>query len=78
MIGFHGVPIYDVMVFVIYEVQRDDPFTRANSVAFSFFLSLFPSMLTVFTLAPFPLDIFSIWFPQLDDFNDILFDEITP
>lgn len=77
MIGFHGVPIYDVIVFVIHEVQRDDLFTRANSVAFSFFLSLFPTLLTVFTLLPFALSFFSIWFPQLDGFNETLFDEIS-
>ncbi len=75
-IGFHGVPLYDVLVFVVYEAQRDDLFTRANSIAFSFFLSLFPSILTIFTLAPFLLDIFTIWFPQLGNFNTILYEEI--
>lgn len=75
-IGFHGVPIYDVIIFVVNEVQRDDLFTRANSVAFSFFLSLFPSILTLFTLAPFALDLLVIWFPSLADFNNVLYDEI--
>lgn len=75
-IGFHGVPIYDVIFFVVNEVRRDDLFTRANSVAFSFFLSLFPSILTLFTLTPFMLDLLVIWFPSLSDFNDVLYDEI--
>lgn len=75
-IGFHGVPIYDVVVFVVNEVQRDDLFTRANSVAFSFFLSLFPSLLTIFTLLPFALDVLVVWFPSLATFNDVLYEEI--
>ena len=75
-IGFHGVPIYDVVVFVINESQRDDLFTRANSVAFSIFLALFPSILTLFTLVPFALEFLTIWFPALDDFNMTLYEEI--
>lgn len=75
-IGFHGVPIYDVVIFVINEVKRDDLFTRANSVAFSFFLSLFPSLLTIFTLLPFALDVLVVWFPSLTNFNDVLYEEI--
>ncbi len=76
LIGFHGVPIYDVIVFVVNEATRDDLFTRANSVAFSFFLSLFPSILTIFTLVPFALDFLSIWFPALENFNMTLYEEI--
>lgn len=76
-IGFHGVPIYDVVVFVFKEIQRDDLFTRANSVAFSFFLSLFPSLLTLFTLLPFALDILAAIYPSLADFNQTLDEEIS-
>ena len=76
-IGFHGVPIYDVVVFVIREVQRDDLFTRANSVAFSFFLSLFPSILTIFTLLPFALDVLVLWYPAIGNFNQTLDEEIS-
>ncbi|MEM9526165.1 MAG: YihY/virulence factor BrkB family protein [Bacteroidota bacterium] len=75
-IGFHGVPIYDVVVFVYNEIKRDDLFTRANSVAFSFVLSLFPSVLTLFTLLPFVLDLLVIWFPSLENFNVTLYEEI--
>ncbi len=75
-IGFQGVPIHDVIVFVIKEATRDDLFTRANSVAFSIFLSLFPSILTLFTLTPFVLDILTIWFPELSNFNMTLYEEI--
>ena len=37
--GFSGVPVYDVIGFIYQEAMRDDIITRANSVAFSFFLS---------------------------------------
>jgi membrane protein len=76
-IGFHGVPIYDVVVFVYNEVMRDDLFTRANSVAFSFFLSLFPTLLTIFTLLPFVFDVLLVWSPELEHFNSTLDEEIS-
>ncbi|MEO0732357.1 MAG: YihY/virulence factor BrkB family protein, partial [Bacteroidota bacterium] len=59
-----------------HEIMRDDLFTRAQSVAFSFFLSLFPSVLTLFTLLPFALDLLTIWFPSLANFNVTLYEEI--
>lgn len=76
-LGFQGVPIYDVAVFVYNEAMRDDLFTRANSVAFSFFLSLFPSLLTLFTLLPFVFDVAVRWYPELENFNATLDDEIS-
>lgn len=76
-IGFHGVPIYDVIVFVYHETRRDDLFTRANSVAFSFFLSLFPSLLTIFTLVPFAIDALEVWYPGLSNFHSTLDEEIS-
>lgn len=76
-IGFHGVPIYDVIVFVWHETMRDDLFTRANSVAFSFFLSLFPSLLTIFTLVPFALNALKKWYPGLKNFQSTLDEEIS-
>lgn len=48
--GFSGVPIYDVGQFLYKEVQQDDIVTRANSVAFSFFLSLFPFVIFLLPL----------------------------
>lgn len=76
-IGFHGVPIYDVVVFVYHETLRDDLFTRANSVAFSFFLSLFPSLLTIFTLVPFAMNALEVWYPSLSNFQSTLDEEIS-
>jgi len=50
--GFSGVPIYDVCSFVYKEAMRDDITTRANSIAFSFFIALFPAIIFLFTLLP--------------------------
>ena len=51
--GFFKVPIHDVVVFVSNEIRRFDLFIRANAIAYSFFLALFPSLITLFTLLPY-------------------------
>lgn len=51
--GFGGVPIYDVMLFILKEAQRDDITTRANSMAFSFFIAFFPAVIFLFTLTAY-------------------------
>jgi membrane protein len=51
--GFFSVPIYDVLVFIRNEIRRFALVTRANSMAFSFFLSLFPALIVLLTLLPF-------------------------
>lgn len=51
--GFRGISIWNVGDFLFREVRKDDPFMRANAVAFSFFLSLFPAIITFFTLLPY-------------------------
>ena len=56
--GFFKVPIYDVVVFILLELKRHALITRANAVAFSFFLSLFPLVLFAFTLIPYVLPYF--------------------
>ncbi len=50
--GFSGIPMYDVVSFIYQESMKDDIVTRANSVAFNFFLSLFPAIIFLFTLLP--------------------------
>lgn len=50
--GFKGVPIYDVLSFIVKEARKDDLTTRANSIAFSFFIALFPTIIFLFTLLP--------------------------
>ena len=57
--GFFNVPIYDVIDFILIEVKQFNLTMRANSMAFSFFLSLFPTILIVFTLIPYILPYFS-------------------
>lgn len=54
--GFSGVPVYDVISFIYKEAMKDDIVTRANSIAFNFFISLFPAIIFLFTLLPlFPV-----------------------
>lgn len=70
--GFYKVPLYDVIVFLYNEFRRDDLFTRANSMAFSFFLSLFPSLISIFTLLPYIRKYLLSFLPD----NGANFDEI--
>ncbi|MBI1225344.1 MAG: YihY family inner membrane protein [Bacteroidetes bacterium] len=51
--GFFGVPLYDVMVFLYNESKRITLFSRANAMAYSFFLSLFPAIIFLFTVATY-------------------------
>ncbi len=51
--GFFKVPLYDVVVFIYNEIKREALVTRANSMAFSFFLSLFPFIIALITLLPY-------------------------
>jgi membrane protein len=67
--GFKGIPIYDVVVFIINESMKDDIITRANSVAFNFFISLFPALIFLFTLLPL--------LPITADYIAILKDSMT-
>lgn len=50
--GFKGVSLYHVIRFIYKETVKDDILIRANSVAFSFFISIFPTIIFVFTLIP--------------------------
>ena len=50
--GFSGISLYDVTTFVIKEMQKDNLTTRANSISFSLFLSIFPAIIFLFTLLP--------------------------
>lgn len=51
--GFFGVPLYDVIVFLYNESKRITLFSRANAMAYSFFLSLFPAIIFLFTVATY-------------------------
>jgi membrane protein len=51
--GFNAIPIAVILKFVWKEILRDDIVTRSNSMAFSFFISLFPGMLVMLTMLPY-------------------------
>jgi len=52
--GFSGVSIHNVISFIYNEAMKEDNdiVTRSNSIAFNFFLSLFPLLIFLFTLLP--------------------------
>ena len=55
--GFNGIPIAIILKYVWMEILRDDIVTRSKSMAYSFFLSIFPALLVVLSLLPyFPMD----------------------
>lgn len=74
--GFFKVPISDVAVFIYREGQRRDLTTRANSMAFSFFLSLFPALIMLFTLLPLFQEYLLNYFLEHENFYEVLNREI--
>src|SRR5690554_8230941 len=57
--GFDGLPIYYVTKFFINGIQKGLIATKASSMAFKFFLALFPTVIFLLTLIPyFPIDNF--------------------
>lgn len=55
--GFKGLPIHDVLRLFIKGVYDGALDTRASSMAFKFFLALFPGIIFLFTLIPYlPID----------------------
>ena len=51
--GHRNLSLYNVLSFLLNEMQRDDIIQRSASVAFSLFVSLFPTLLVAFTIIPF-------------------------
>ncbi len=51
--GFDGMPLYDVIVFFIKGLMNGAITTRASSIAFKFFVALFPAIIFIFTLIPY-------------------------
>ncbi|MBP7184756.1 MAG: YihY/virulence factor BrkB family protein [Saprospiraceae bacterium] len=55
--GFSRVPIYTILKFINSELNKQAIMVRANAISFSLFLSLFPTILVLFSLiAYFPID----------------------
>lgn len=70
--GFEGMPLYDVSSFFLKGIQNGSITTRASSLAFKFFLAIFPSIIFLITLIPYI---------PIDDFQDqllILLRDILP
>lgn len=54
---FSGLTLYDIGYFFLVETQKSAVSTRADAVAFTFFLALFPAIIFFFSLIPFlPID----------------------
>ncbi len=51
--GFDKLSIYDLGYFFFIEIRQSAITTRAASVAFTFFLALFPAIIFVFSLIPY-------------------------
>jgi membrane protein len=59
--GFQGVSLNNVVRFLYTEVVRNPlVMTRANAIAFSFFMSLFPAFLVLFSLIPYAVGVLPI------------------
>jgi membrane protein len=77
--GFQGVSLNNVVRFLYLEVLRN-PFvmTRANAIAFSFFMSLFPAFLVLFSLIPYIISVLPIEKKQMLDLIHEAISEIMP
>lgn len=51
--GFHGKSIYHVSKFFFYGLFEEDLNLRASSLAFNFFIAIFPLIIFLFTLIPY-------------------------
>ena len=61
--GFKGMTLFEVGSFFIEGLEKGAITTRASSIAFNFFLALFPALIFFFTLIPYI---------PIDNFQDIL------
>jgi membrane protein len=62
--GLQRIPLYSLGTFILKELRNDRITTRANSMAFSFFLALFPTIIVLITLLAYT--------PLRDVFDDQL------
>ncbi|MCB0524097.1 MAG: YihY/virulence factor BrkB family protein [Saprospiraceae bacterium] len=77
--GLQRIPLYNILVFIKKELKEDAIVTRANSMAFSFFLAIFPAIIALFTLLPYtPLYNMKVKSNgHTAQFQDLLRDNIT-
>ena len=51
--GFHGKPLYDVLVYFVHGFSKGYLTDRAAAVAFNVFLAIFPAVMVLFTIIPY-------------------------
>lgn len=51
--GLKRIPLYNLVMFIKDELKEDAIVTRANSMAFSFFLAIFPGLIMLISLLPY-------------------------
>lgn len=51
--GFEGLPVFEVLKFLLQEIKKDLIPTRARSISYSFFIAFFPGIIFLFTLLPY-------------------------
>lgn len=74
--GFARIPMYDIVRFILSEIRQYDLFIRADAIAFNFFLSLFPSLIALFTLLPWLKRTILHYLPEHEHFDEFLQAEI--
>lgn len=76
--GLQRIPLYSLIVFIDKETRDDAITTRANSMAFSLFMAIFPSIIVLFTLLPYtPLYEMKVSVDGHEErFEDLLHDNI--
>ena len=47
------IPIYNLVMFIYDEIKEDALVTRSNSMAFSFFMAIFPGLIMLISLLPY-------------------------
>ena len=51
--GLQRIPLYNLVLFIYKETRDDAITTRANSMAFSLFMAIFPAIIVLITLLPY-------------------------
>lgn len=51
--GFEGIPVWSVIRLMYFEMIYGNMFIRANAMAFTLFISLFPALIMLITLVPY-------------------------
>lgn len=68
-LGKNKVGLYDAIVIFLQKMNNDELLDRANGVAFSFTMAIFPAIIFLFTLTPYMQE----FIPSLDDHEIIGF-----